>query len=1592
MKKNVKCNKEAPGKKAKGRRFKKRVYLPLLLFFSLLFVSTTLFRTQCAAWSVQYFAHAFFDTPLQYESLTYAEGKIVLDKPTLKHPSLGEWRASHIAIDLCFHPARWQMEASIVVDKPYFALLPNETKDFFLVSKRRVPFSPFHLQWDLAFEGGCIALPDFAPVPFQARFGNKAGGEGHAEITFSERETLSVSFFKNNGIWNERFQLDGTPLLFLMPLLQDFGVLPKGLLCRGGRAEAEATLQIQKEEVVLTWAKGGLYDVDMQHSRYPLALKGEMISFSLEDGCGEIVLEKPATFNLSGMSFFATSGGFQMGAGLVTSLSFQGASLATSVLSPFSVVTGSFGGKDLQATLTLYPPNRPHVEVACDFCRKEKGQVEFVFHFSNFTEEEASALLPFFGREGISLNRGAFSGDLSLYVSGHDLVSWKLSDLRGQNVSISQAKGLFSASWSSIKMELCGQKTSLYVQSDLREGSYFVEQSPCFSEAFLEVTAALSTDEEGALCEGRVIRGEERIDFGFFLPERSCELADLFSLPKSLRGGWFQGREITITPYFFGGQEVLEEFKTSHLAGTFDLEGCDVSFDLASLRLENPFFVFTMEEAKGGKHYFDFTKGVGYGFFPLQNASYFHKPSGLTASLSSANVHWIDRRATLTDIVATIEGVSFTANLSLEGERLEEGVFDLELYTDSFSGPIDKFTKLVSRINPLFSLPICTLQGDLKEVSSPSFFHIAFNPTGNHIDFQVGGKFEQTGLWSLFSDVDCKDLAFGFSYNHAKGVLDIHDVGGKILLGGVKEQEEFTLSADHITVLDIENTRSQFDVWMGDCNRDMVRLAGNSFKNKDGLMQFEFDYGKTHISHVHPRLFELTLQGGTLLQSLSLEVVLSLSETLKDFKRISEKLPGLFPGKLAQEISKVESAEGPIFLQLGYEGPSSLFQFFAKGEAVSVGEAYFQEIVLQGQKKGDALSIDQIKLGEISISADLQKKESSWDIPFLGLQHGKWFLLALEGEYIGQKQRFTGKVQKLVVNLGRLPEWQFLQNILKNLNCQGVLKGTGFMDLDFLTEENWVKVDTTLDLSLKELGLNDWKLKDAEHVFCHFVSDRGFTLGGMRTVLAYEGLELSSISLDRVDYDFSLSDFTLENVYFGAPCRHLPFLLEALQAQFPGTLEPSFAAALIQSRKEGVLSGSFSLMQKLGTRHLQLSLDEGAYTFLDDVYTVKSLILKKEPNLLSLMADVKLGDRFWPVRATFSSESFDAGEISFLEIEEKERGETPLTVSWTWNAEKGLVIHKVEGTFCGLDVKLRPISGPKGSLFFQGDVLVDGRYAFPLFSDSFKETLEFWKFGQGYGLSGKFSYDAAARKWEGFQGVLQGSHVECLGYTFDTLRADIVFEPKSLSVYHMRMEDPALVLIADHLYLKEKGNHWDFWIPSLSLSNFIPRNLKKERTLLKAQKEGLMIRRLELSDFKGQMGDENSYTGSGKIQFVYNEGKGEKAKPLLPLPKEAVSGFDLDLSLFSPQSGTIYYSIEEGKVLLTKFKDVYSKGKVSKFYLPKSTTPNFFDFDGNLFLQVQMKQNSLLLKLAEQYILTLSGALQAPSFAVTRQSLIASDD
>lgn len=80
--------------------------------------------------------------------------------------------------------------------------------------------------------------------------------------------------------------------------------------------------------------------------------------------------------------------------------------------------------------------------------------------------------------------------------------------------------------------------------------------------------------------------------------------------------------------------------------------------------------------------------------------------------------------------------------------------------------------------------------------------------------------------------------------------------------------------------------------------------------------------------------------------------------------------------------------KGDLKLNLNYEDATNLFTYNANVMGLDVASFTFDNCILCGKMKDKVWNIDEFRLDDFSLAAEIQRLEKSWKVNFLGLKKG----------------------------------------------------------------------------------------------------------------------------------------------------------------------------------------------------------------------------------------------------------------------------------------------------------------------------------------------------------------------------------------------------------------------------------------------------------------------------------------------------------------------------------------------------------------------------------------------------------------------------
>lgn len=1128
-----------------------------------------------------------------------------------------------------------------------------------------------------------------------------------------------------------------------------------------------------------------------------------------------------------------------------------------------------------------------------------------------------------------------------------------------------------------------------------------------FAEDHLALLINLSRYEGGIQLEGSaVIAQTETIHFGCSLVKQkeedwaSCrygrqseeEGGYRFSIwDQELRfagfrvaDGWFNGVELPLDKYitpFFLQDTGFKLTGCGDFQGGFNHETLSVKYDARDLCIESDKFEIHVPELATENwaiQVYSLTTGEAEGIIPIKDGSFFDKKTGLKFTGINANIHVDNAGLQVRGIETFSNGIFFGGNIDVTAD------YAIDIKIDNVNGRLSQMRDLLAHFTTADFLSQIPLEGQIS--------HRAPGGSLSYTPSVEGGVWQAKLSWALVDgllavesrNLKLEELQANIHFDLQKRMIELSDLQGTLLVGKPHHVEEYLIAADRIHFSDYTRNEGAFDLWVGDKKRDVIRLVGSSLQTPQGEIGIVLDKEKSHFGDVHPTEFLLTLQDWTTPGHFQIELELDLKTLFYDLQKLGRtKLLPISPS-IIDRFEEWKSGQGCFNIALEYERLRSTFTYAVSGKEIAVDEWKFNEIKLNGKSQNHQWSIDELRVDDWSMTAGVTPKEDYLDIHYLGARLGDAMLLGIQGTYDFDKRFFDGSVNLLELDVALLEKYPRFKERLSQLELKGQIKASGKVTIE--ADKKHPCVDALLDMEMKNWGVAGFEYADIDDVSCHFTSNRGITVRRVNTSLARTQ---TRFNLERFDYNFINDEISFEGLDFSIPAYELAGLAKQLQ---PFLGEGEFLSTLSTLKTDGILKGSLDLDITSPHFALRARLDEGTYRYHNQDYSVKNLTFDYDPCELHLCTQYQWDTQWFWIHILTRTPAHDHGEMIIgLTPPDLQSKNVPLTVHW--RKDKYVYFERVFGELPGLEFDLVRDTNKEPdakNIFLEGEIRVDGQGILPLVANEVKTALQEWNIGSGYMIKGKWTIQSPVRTGDKnqlfFHGDLLGADFFCKGYQFDHLAAKVDAAPTYITLRSLELTDSCGVVYADRTEIfLDQNQKWQLSLPYLKINEFQPSLLREMGTVYAPVRKALTINSIVLEDLRGELADSHTFMGGGKLQFS-NPTRKNHGNNILAIPVEIIRRIGLDTKILTPVRGTINYTIKDNKIFLTQFKDVFSEGKLSRFFLADNDNKSYIDFKGNLNIQLKMKQNNLIFKLTELFIVSVNGTLLEPIYSMHKQS------
>lgn len=1100
----------------------------------------------------------------------------------------------------------------------------------------------------------------------------------------------------------------------------------------------------------------------------------------------------------------------------------------------------------------------------------------------------------------------------------------------------------------------------------------------------LSLSLELFSFDEGLLAQGDVEVGEpfraapSYLQFSLALPSPdtlwknlSCEAlahfassfkACLFAKEMALEShlSWWLQRRCGMT---------LEG--TASFKAVCDGRGYHVTFDPADVALDHE--RFSIQIPKVEHHVRPYLQGtwdggITTGSALFQGARYVEKNTGLVFEETRASLSYDDGRLCLDGVATQCQGVALEGRLQLEW--LEGGQMALQIASPSFGGSCLDFAALVGTLSPQIGWQDI-LAGQVSSCGTGLSLEMIMGGGKTAIRARLEGSLEGAeGFLPVFGGAIC-GLQADFVYEYPSHALTVQEVVAQMGVAGRRAPERFSLYSPKIFFPDLFSEAVEFDLRSVAGSQIEWRLLGKTEGGRDDVgdptILVELDSQASYIGSLLPRIELLELGEGKALKRLKASPRLDLAA----FRHSIEVLVnvGWLPSSSGL-FTSLSRMEGDLDAQVMYDRARG-WDFAVRGEHLAFEEQTAASFSLKGACHEGRWRIDSLRLDDFAMTSEFEYAQEVWSVPFLGIRLADALFLGMHGTFDGQRQVLAAQLTQLEVDLDKLAAMPRFASFKELLSPSGKIRAEGEVELDLSHPTSW-RADATVDLSVRDLEVRGLQVTLDRHIRCCYSSVEGLSTRGAAMQLslkeAYPAAKVA-VALKAAGYQIATNSWQVEGLQFDIPIQDFYAFSEKFSSVAPkGDEVPLWLREL---KPDGKIQGELSASGQGKNLQVQCALADGEYLLQGKRWHIERLCLEYALDRWHLQGQVEYeGEYFFTV---LEPEGMPWRQGKLLVSQPVRHKDQVMQIDWQIHESGRVMVSKISGLCHGVAATLQRL--PEATTL-KGRVTLTAPEVVSLFPTSISERLLSWEVSGRGTLEG--DWEICDDKGIVFEGEFQSPALSLLECSVHNLSGKMSFDEAHVELKDVIVQDRAGVLCLPAVSLaKGTMGGWHLQVPHLEIQHLRPGLLLgKEK-----EKRSLVITHADLYKVQGDLSRPETLTGKGSAQFVYPS-SGSFLGGLFVIPADILSRIGFDLSVLSPVSGKVHYTLQDAKLYLTSFEEMYSQGKRSKFYLAKGQYHSYIDFSGNLHVFVRMKQYNLVFKMAELFMIHVDGTIDRPSYSL----------
>lgn len=1084
-----------------------------------------------------------------------------------------------------------------------------------------------------------------------------------------------------------------------------------------------------------------------------------------------------------------------------------------------------------------------------------------------------------------------------------------------------------------------------------------------------------------------------------------CELKKIQgeSDSKYIPVGWFHAQNLPLdkflSPFIFRNG-ILQMSGEAEFKGSFDDRLLLIKYGAEHLKIENEDLCIEIPRLNSsvpgqlvGSHQVDLRTYDFQGSLPIQSASYFEKNTGLLFQDIQGLVNFKKDFIRILPIEAYGEGIYFAGELELDYSDPAPGVFDLTIHCPTLSGKVSQIQYLLAHLDQPSLLNKIPLEGEVTGKEEGLRLKFNFVPQDYHLQADVRGIINDGAISFEEADMALRGIYMDVDYHHQRQLLEFSDIQGTLLVGKPRRVEEFLFTGHHIHFHQLTQPDIDVDISIRNQERELLRLVGYTQNEREGVKSLRVNQNLSHLSCIYPHVWQCQLRDWSNIEQFELHAHFDLGKFLEDLKSFRQTGLLFLSHSIIDKISQFLPVEGQGFLSLRSQ-PDQTYLYHLEGSHIKQGNSAEHFGLLKGSKQDKKWIIDQMQWDDLSAYAELHQTAEKWRIPFLGLKVGQTLLLGLDGEWLHDEGLLKAKLKFCEVDLAKLDHFENMQAFVTKWWPKGVLNATGEIEWNLLATHPLEGLKASLLAEVSNFTLRDCPFKIVNTFQMKLQPHHSFCLGNVQVEFASQKRQ-AYLDIKQFQYHSPQDIIHSLEAVFQIPHHQLQSIGDTLHHHFPEILDASVKELLIAAKQQGQLKGKLTIENcKLNQNLLRIELEDGLYSFKKREYDLKQFklqIVGEDMQISALSQEERcpfqiLGQTKWPSCQHVQCRLTSLGESN------------PLVINWENRPGRGLTICSLQGEFNGCSFLLKESHESMENTnsewaALQGQVSIDFNRLSSLLALPIADTIQKLKIGSPYCFAGQFwinsDWGTTFLETLSFKGKLLSEEAIVKGYQIKNFEADVQYVPGRLDIQNLVMQDPAGTIKAANcvVLLDSKEDKWTFFIPRLTVKNLRFNLLRDIETYAPGNSKfrSLTLKKVEFQDFQGDLGQIHTWQTQGNLHFM-NPSKKHPFHPIFAIPAEIILRLGLDPHVLNPVTGIIYFNLRGERFYLTRFKDVYSEGRGSKFYLAQGSTPSWMDFDGNLSVRVRMKQYNLIFKIAELFTVSIQGNIKKPRYTLQKQS------